>query len=84
MLPDGSLQLPDGRVLKRPVTVSIPAPTCYFIRTLRPVMPEDGEQRSGFIPLQARMLGTVREPDCSNGAMPRAVPVRRFLLAIPE
>ena len=84
LLPDGSLQLPDGRVIKGPATARSLGSTCYFIRTLRPVMPDEDAQRSGFIPLQARILGTVSEPSCANGAtLQPLVPVRRVLLKTP-
>jgi hypothetical protein len=54
---------------------------CYFIRMLRPVLPDDDAQRSGFIPLQARVLGTVREPSCvSGGILQPLVPVQRLFL----
>lgn len=78
------LVLPDGRV------VQLGEPrnrgnTCYFIRTLKPVMPDEDAQRSGFIPLQARMLGTESVPACANaGTLQPLVPVRRVLLKAPE
>lgn len=43
-----------------------PNQPCYFIRMIRPVMPAD-QQRSGLIPLQARVNAVQRGPDCSNG-----------------
>ncbi len=46
--------------------VITPQRPCYFIRTLKPVMPAD-QQQSGFIPLQARVSGVQRGPDCSTG-----------------
>ncbi len=56
----------------RPVVV--PGPTCYFIRTIRPVT-DDPMKTGGFIPLQARVTGHVREPDCTDGTLGRTTPV---------
>lgn len=89
LLPDGSLQLSDGRVLKMtPEQLKLLArprsSTCYFIRTLRPVLPDDDARRSGIIPLQARVAGVARAPDCSNGGELRPlIPVQAPDTAAP-
>jgi hypothetical protein len=56
--------------------VQVPAGTCYFIRTIRPVLPEGEAPRSGFIPLQAHVAGTVRGTDCANGQLQPLVPTQ--------
>jgi hypothetical protein len=58
-----------------------PPAGCYFIRMLRPVLPEGEAQRSGFIPLQAHVMGTVQETTCaSGGKFQPLIPVRLLLL----
>lgn len=79
VLPNGSLKYPDGRVVGKPVVLPDPGTSCFFIRTLRPVLPE-GARRSGFIQLQAQVLGMAREPDCvGGGRLQPLVPVQRLL-----
>ena len=86
LLPDGSLRYSDGRVVKPDsqrllLLVQDPNAICYYIRTLRPVLPDEDAQRSGLIPLQSHVLGTVREPTCTNGGMLHPMtPVRLVLL----
>jgi hypothetical protein len=79
VLPEATLEYPDGRVVRLRV-LPTPGTGCYFIRTLRPVLPEGDARRSGFIPLQAQVLGTVSDSDCvGGGALQRLVPVQRLL-----
>lgn len=48
-------------------------------------MPDEDRQRSGFIPLQARVLGTVSEPTCvDGGTLQPLIPVHRVLLKTQE
>jgi len=73
---DGSIQLPDGTVVKPYVSpMRLRGNTCYFIRTIRPVLPEGDAPRRGFlVPLQSRVTGTVTQTDCSNGTLQRVIP----------
>jgi hypothetical protein len=58
---------------------------CYFIRMVRPVLPESDQQRSGFIPLQARVNAVQRGPDCSNGGqLAPLIPTDRPDESIPQ
>jgi hypothetical protein len=74
---DGSITLPDGTIVKAAQRGPIMwrrADTCYFIRTIRPVQPAGSVRSSGFMLLQSRVTGTVRQTECSNGAMQPLVP----------
>jgi hypothetical protein len=64
----------------QPIRPQRPA-SCYFIRMLRPVLPEGEAQRSGFIPLQAHVMGTVQETTCAGGGkFQPLIPARLLLL----
>ncbi len=57
--------------------------SCYFIKTVRPVPADANAPRSGFIMLQARTSGFVRDPVCTGGAaLMRAIPVAREIAAV--
>jgi len=49
------------------LTVMAPGQPCYFIRIIRPLMPESQRQGFGLVPLQSRVNAVQRGPDCSNG-----------------
>lgn len=80
LLPDGNILLPNGTTATVHHYVR-PAGTgkCYYIRTVRPVTPETLEESRDpsstlkeprFIPLQARVLGTIDAPACAKEGEP--------------
>lgn len=54
------------RVFGRAKPLVAESRTCYFIQTLRPVPASEAGNRLGFLLLQSRATGIVREPVCTT------------------
>ncbi|HTQ35465.1 MAG TPA: hypothetical protein VMH77_00375 [Steroidobacteraceae bacterium] len=63
------------------ILVRVPGPTCYFIRTIRPVTSEPA--RTGFIPVQARIVAVENGPGCTLGGNLLNADVRLQKVASP-
>ncbi len=85
LYPDGNFKLQDrwrSAAASGRFFISRGSGACYFINTVRPVPADADAPRTGFIKLQARSSGFVREPVCTGDAtLMRATPVARKVAA---